>query len=219
MPHPDAPADVEPYDPLEALVLEMAPWRRALERDDSLFDRLLPTRHGNTFNNFWTPLGVAARVAHWLDEHQIDRVVDVGSGVGKLCIAAALASRASFIGLEHRPELAIIARDIADSLGLTPRVTFADSVFGEAPTPSAPCYYFFNPFGESLLQYPFDHSVDVSSSRSLRDVFAAEQLLQNAPDGTYVITYNGFGGTLPPGYQLLRSATDFPCALCLAQKR
>jgi SAM-dependent methyltransferase len=213
-----ATVDEIPVDPLRALVLEMATWRNGHRRDESLFDRFLPARYRLRFAHFWTPLCVAARVAEWLDELELDSVVDVGSGVGKFCIAAALASRSSFVGLEQRPELLRIAGGIAEALNLESRVTFSLGVLGETPVPSASCYYFFNPFGESLLEYPLDHNVEVSASRTLSDIFAAEQLLREAPGGTHVVTYNGFGGTLPNGYEVLRRASEFRCPLLLARK-
>jgi SAM-dependent methyltransferase len=213
-----SPFEEVPATPLEALALEMAPWRTRLGRDDTLFDRYLPAKYRLTFAHFWTPLSVSAQVAKWLDDLGIDSVVDVGSGVGKFCVAAALASRSSFVGVEQRPELVRIARGIADLLGLGSRVTFRPGVLGETPMPRASCYYFFNPFAESLLQHPLDDTVDVSASRSLGDIFLAERFLRQAPAGTYVITYNGFGGTLPNRYEVLRRTSEFPCQLLLARK-
>jgi predicted RNA methylase len=207
-----------PEAAVEALVLEMAPWRRGHARDDSLFDRFLPSKHRLTFGHFWTPLSVVACVARWLDELGVDNVVDIGSGVGKFCIAGALASRCRFSGIEQRRDLVQIGRGIVDALGLE-QVELLEGEFGEVRPPAATCYYFFNPFGESLLQYHLDDRVEVSASRTLRDIYAAEQLLSQAPSGGFVITYNGFGGTLPPGYELVRSSADFPCALHMSRKR
>lgn len=199
----------------------MAPGRGERHRDDGTFDRLLPFDYRFVSRTFWSPLGVVARAARWLDELGIETVVDIGSGVGKFCIGGALASRSSFIGIEQRRPLVNVARNIARGLELGDRVRFIEGVFGEITVPAASCYYFFNPFGESLfrLEERLDQETEVSQARSMRDVHLAEVLVTAAPIGTYVMTYNGFGGTLPEGYDLVRSDTDFPCALRLVRKR
>lgn len=199
----------------------MAPDNGERHRDDVAFDRFLPFDYRFVSRTFWTPLKVVAQAARWLDELRIATVVDVGSGVGKFCIGGALASRSTFIGIEQRRPLVKVARGIARIVDLGPRVRFIEGVFGEVTVPVASCYYFFNPFGESLFRPEdrLDEDTEVSQARSLHDVYLAEQLIAAAPIGTYVMTYNGFGGTLPDGYDLVRSDTEFPCALRLARKR
>jgi hypothetical protein len=198
----------------------MAPGRRERRRDDATFDRFLPFEYRLASRYFWSPLQAIACAAKWLDELRIDTVVDIGSGVGKFCIGAALASRSSFIGIEHRRELVNVARGVARVFDLGARVRFVEGTFGEVTVPTASCYYFFNPFGESAFRPVdrLDDEVEVSQARSLRDIYLAEQLLAAAPPGTFVMTYNGFGGTLPDSYELVRSESDLRCALRLARK-
>jgi hypothetical protein len=217
----DRPTNTLPSDAAEALVLEMAPGRRGHRRDDVLFDRFLPRDYRLASRQFWSPLEVVARAARWLDELGIETVVDVGSGVGKFCIAGALAGRSTFIGIEQRGELVRVARGVAGIFGLGARVRFIEGTFGEVTVPTAHCYYFFNPFGESLFDVDerLDGTTEVSHARSLQDIHFAERLLEAAPLDTYVMTYNGFGGSLSDTYELLRSDSDFPCALRLARKR
>jgi hypothetical protein len=213
--------DELPSDAREALVFEMAPGRRERRRDDVAFDRFLPRDYRFASRNFWSPLEAVACAARWLDEFQIETVVDIGSGVGKFCIGGALASRSSFFGIEQRGALANIARDIAHTFDLGPRVRFIDGVFGEMTVPIANCYYFFNPFGESMFRPAdrLDRDTEVSKERSLRDVYLASQLLAAVPGGTYVMTYNGLGGPLPDDYEVIRVDLKLPCALHLARKR
>jgi predicted RNA methylase len=208
-----------PNDSREALVLEMAQGRRE-RRDDVTFDRFLPFKYRVPSRYYWSPLQAIACAASWLDELRIETVVDIGSGVGKFCVAAALASRSSFIGIEQRRELVKVARGVARIFELGPRARFIEGTFGEVTVPAASCYYFFNPFGESLFRPEdrLDDNVEVSQARALRDIHLAERMLAAAPLGTFVMTYNGFGGTLPDGYEQLRADFDLPCALRLARK-
>jgi hypothetical protein len=96
-------------------------------------------------------------------------------------------------------------------------VRFALGSLGEVPTPAAEAYYFFNPFGEySFGSEPLEESVSID--RNARDVATAEQLLQAVPVGTWVLTFNGFGGRMPPGYDLIKIDWTLPSVLRLWRK-
>jgi SAM-dependent methyltransferase len=187
---------------------------------DRDFDRFLPKRLRRASAQFWTPLVVAARAAKWFDELNIRSVVDIGSGSGKFCIAAALLSRARFLGIEQRAELVAVARVIAQAYGVDSRAGFVEGRFGEVPIPLADAYYFFNPFEENLFRagWQLDDTVELDQWRFTRDVSAARVLLTAAPPGTYVLTYNGLGCRLPGSYTTVRVARDLPCVLKLARQ-
>ena len=57
---------------------------------DRAFDRFLPDDLRVVSAQCWTPLMVAKHAAQWLDDLNVQTVVDIGSGVGKFCVAAAL---------------------------------------------------------------------------------------------------------------------------------
>jgi predicted RNA methylase len=123
------------------------------------FDRFLPDRLRAASSRHWTPLVVALRVAEWLDELGIRTVVDLGSGAGKFCVAAALAGHARLTGIEQRPWLVEAARDLAREFEVDDRVEFIQGVLGNCAVPEADAYYLFNPFGENLFG-PDDHVDD-----------------------------------------------------------
>src|SRR5205814_1291422 len=70
---------------------------------DCAFDMFLPEDLGNLSADQWTPLEVALSAASWLKEFGVRRVVDIGSGPGKFCVAAALAGITELVGLEQNP--------------------------------------------------------------------------------------------------------------------
>ena len=159
---------------------------------DELFDRFLPPRLRQASGVFWTPLVVAARAAAWFAEQGIGTVVDIGSGAGKFCVAAALGGDCRFIGLEHRQRL----------------VTAADA------------YYLYNPFAESRFgpESQLDADVELGEECFHRDVTATDALLRGAPRGTYVVTYNGFGGRVPESYEKVRVDRTLPNMLRMFRK-
>ena len=187
---------------------------------DDAFDRFLPEQLSAVSSQYWTPLVVATRAAAWLDQLRIETVVDIGSGAGKFCVAAALASQCRFIGLEQSPSLVASAGMLATLFGVDDRVSFIEGAFGEVPTPVAECYYLFNPFGD----YDFgpggavDANVACSAKQYAMDVVTAEDFLQEAPIGTCVLTYNGFGGEVPATYTAIRVDRHLSSVLKLWRK-
>lgn len=188
---------------------------------DRFFDRFLPDELRAVSGQYWTPLAVAKRVAEWLDALGVRTVVDIGSGAGKFCVAAALVSDCRFTGLEERPSLVASARILARVFDLHDRVSFVEGALGVVPTPSADAYYLFNPFGPYCIgaTHDADASAGFNEGRFAHDVAAAEKLFRRAPAGTCVVTYNGFGGRIPADYQQLRVDLTSQAALRLFRKK
>jgi SAM-dependent methyltransferase len=184
---------------------------------DRVFDRLLPPALQAVSAQHWTHLAAAVRAAEWLDELDIRTVLDIGSGAGKFCVAAALASRARFIGVEQRGRLVHAARDLAVTLGVDDRVSFLHGTLSPSFATTADAFYLYNPFGENLFG-PEDHidaEVQLGQHRYERDVSLVEWILRTARPGTYVLTYNGFGGHLPDTYEDVYVDHDLPSVLRL----
>ena len=188
---------------------------------DRLFDRFMPEPLRLVSPEYWTPLAVARRSAEWLEDFGIRTVVDIGSGAGKFCVAGALFGKCRFIGLEKYSSLVTSARALADLFDLTDRVSFLAGALGSATTPVGDAYYFFNPFGEYWLgaDYPLEAGAEFTDTRHADDVAAAEDLLRRAPVGTWILTYNGFGGRVPAGYELVRVDWELRGVLRLWRKQ
>jgi predicted RNA methylase len=171
------------------------------------FDRFPLPRLRQVAALHWTPLAVTQRVARWIEELGIESVVDLGSGAGKFCVATAVAApRCRFVGIEQRPWLADAARDLAQVFGVSDRVQFITGALGETPIPPAAAYYLFNPFGENLFgaDSHIDDEVELNATRYQRDITTVAQLLARQPPGVFVIKYNGYGGKMPRGYEVVR---------------
>lgn len=197
---------------------------------DEAIDSHLPLSARQVSPLFWTSVPIIERAVAWLDELGVGDIVDLGAGVGKWCVGAALLARHErrYFGLEHRPELVTIATELATHFDVTDRVTFhqgevADLLVRPGPIPglpAQPAFYLFNPFGENVAP---DHErlapdVELSEARFHRDVAAVEDLLEVAAPGTWVLVYNGFGGRMPFSYEPVRTDFDGPYALRLWRK-
>lgn len=170
---------------------------------DAEFDELYGEVWQAASERYWTPLAVAALAARWLtEEGDVRRVLDVGSGVGKLCIVGALTTRARFVGIEHRPALVRAAEAAALEAGIADRTTF---VQGEVTLPlmaEHAAFYLFNPFAENTFSVEgrLDSTVELGVERYREDIALVEEGLRRAPIGARVVTYHGFGGNMPRGY-------------------
>lgn len=219
-----APPPLDALDPAieadDARTRLKASLKAGVEARDGWFDRFLPLSMRIASGQFWTPLVVIQRAAAWIDEHEIRTVVDIGSGAGKFCVAGALACGAVFTGVEQRGRLVAAASRLAGEFGVADRVAFVDAVFGETTTPVAEAYYLFNPFGENLFSEAdhLDSDVELNRGRYLAGIAAVEALLRDAAVGTFVFTYNGFGGGIPASFQEIRVARDLPNVLRLWRK-
>jgi SAM-dependent methyltransferase len=187
---------------------------------DRLFDRFLPLELQVVSRQYWTPLVVAMRVAQWLEQHDVRTVLDIGAGPGKLCVGAALAGRTHFTGLEQRERLVSAARDLARVFEVSDRVAFLHGALGETLVPETEAYYLYNPFGENLFgpEDCLDGEVELGDERYQRDIATVEELLRQTSVGTYLVTYNGFGGDVPPSYSEIRVDRRLPSVLRMWRK-
>ncbi len=217
---PDKPQATPSYTHLPSAGAVGRMLRRGLRIPDALFDRFLTHDLRVVSPVYWTPLSVVLRAVEWLDSLSVRTVVDIGSGAGKFCVAAALAGGSRFVGVEQRSNLVDEARTLARTFGVEDRVAWIHGRFRARRTPSAEAYYLYNPFGENLYGEAgqLDDQVELSFDRHANDVEEVEALLQRAQLGTYLLTYNGFGGRVPGGFQEVRVDRELPNVLRMWRK-
>jgi SAM-dependent methyltransferase len=188
---------------------------------DAVFDAHIPWRFRTASPRFWTPVSVARTAAKLFEEAGVRRVLDVGSGVGKLCIVGALTSGVSFTGVEQRPHLVAAARSLAFRFSVDRRVEFVGGTLDAVRFECFDGFYFFNPFGENLYvddEDQLDRTVELNGARFTRDVHLIEDTLGRLPLGTSFVTYHGFGGRIPDTYEPVRVERTSTSALRLWSK-
>lgn len=187
--------------------------RRQLSIPDTCFDRLFPKAQRFRSPFHWTPVEVALRACALLAPKPDARVLDVGSGVGKLCLVGAASTMASWVGIETDAEMVSAANDAAYRLDVVNRVRF---IRGDASTydwSNFDSIYMFNPFAEVL----FGASVDAvpRQQQFLRNVESAQLKLARLRPGARLVTYHGFGGAMPAGFDLVYREPAQEDRLCL----
>jgi SAM-dependent methyltransferase len=167
---------------------------------DRHFDQVYPSALRFLSRVHWTPVKVAQAAAQLLSEAGARSILDIGAGAGKFCIVGALTTAASFVGLERRGHLVEVARAAATRLGAR-RIRFIQANIVDFDCQGFDGLYLFNPFYEQMGRViAIDEQTERSRSLYRRYVKATEHKLAALPTGTAVVTYHGFGGTMPDEY-------------------
>jgi SAM-dependent methyltransferase len=164
---------------------------------DRQFDGLLPPELRHLSSTHWTPVRAAVRAASLLCAGKNTRVLDVGSGVGKVCAIGALFNEGTWVGVEHHAALVDSAADLARSLGVASRTRFLQADAFSIDWNDFDALYFYNPFELQLFR---DSKGLASPSEQVARV---QQRLAAMPTCTRVVTLHGFGGVMPASFELL----------------
>lgn len=164
---------------------------------DRQFDRLIPHGQRHLSAAHWTPAQVAVRAASLLGATRHTRVLDVGSGVGKVCSIGALSTSGTWVGVEQHAPLVDTATAVARALGVSDRTRFLRSDAFAIDWDEFDALYFYNPF-----ELPLFADSRGGSSKSVQ-VARVQQRLAALPGCTRVVTLHGFGGVMPSSFELL----------------
>ncbi|MFL5748018.1 MAG: methyltransferase domain-containing protein [Niastella sp.] len=171
-------------------------------RTDAQLNRLYPDSIQLLAHRHWTPLQITQLVAQFLVTHPGVNVLDIGSGVGKFCLAGAYYKpHASFYGVEQRKDLVAHAEDAREMLGFQ-NVHFIHGNITELDFSQYDHFYFFNSFYENLMD---KEKIDdnITYSTYLFNYYHRQlyKKLNAMPIGTRVATFHCLDNKIPPGYQ------------------
>jgi hypothetical protein len=119
-------------------------------------------------------------------------------------VAAREVPGATFVGVEIRPDLVVMARTLASQARLE-NVSFVEANAMDIEWSGFDAFYFYNPFGELLHDEGFslDRSLNLDPPKFVEYVAGARHRLAVAPIGTRVVTYHSFGAPTPHGYDFV----------------
>jgi SAM-dependent methyltransferase len=159
--------------------------------------QLLARRH-------WTPLAITQMVVEFLVPHQDVKVLDIGSGVGKFCLAGGYYKPgAHFFGVEQRKDLVSHAEFARDLLGLQ-NVHFIHSNLTRLDFKQFDHFYFYNSFYENLLD---TEKIDdtIACNPGLYNYYNRKlyEKLEGLKTGTRLATFHCLEDHMPRSYQLV----------------
>jgi hypothetical protein len=166
---------------------------------DQEFDELIPAELRHLSRTQWTPVEVAIRAATLLSPAPAMRILDVGSGVGKLCTVGALSAPSAWCGVEQHEGLVHAARRLSRIMGAGDNTIFVHGDAFSVDWETFDALYFYNPF-----ELQVDPTAAPRDEREYRvQVARTEDRLAGLPEGMRVVTLHGFGGIMPASYRLV----------------
>lgn len=145
------------------------------------------------------------------------RVLDVGAGVGKLCLVGAASTESTWFGIEEDAEMVRIARAAATRMHLEHRTCFLHGDISTVDWSAFDAFYLFNPFAELLMAGR--EGAYGRRERYIASIEHVQRRLAAADLGTRVVTYHGFGGRMPPGFDRIHRERAREDELCLWIRR
>ena len=177
------------------------PFRGDWFSSENQFHLLYPPSLHTLARNHWTPLLVARKAADFLAAEKSSRILDIGSGIGKFCLAAAYYnSDCFFVGVEQREDLVQYAEAAKQATGLK-NVSFIHGNITGVDFGLYDHFYFYNSFYENLtVAEKIDDRVSYSIELYNQYSRVLYKQLEQRPPGTRIATYHGMTDILPPGY-------------------
>ncbi|MCD6013558.1 MAG: methyltransferase protein [Flavipsychrobacter sp.] len=173
--------------------------------NDIAFNEIYPLKVRILANRHWTPIHITKIAVDFLGSNG-GKVLDIGSGVGKFCLAGAYFSpNIEFTGVEQRQYLVEHALRAQRTLGLQ-NVSFIHGNFTQLNLRDYDHFYFFNSFYENIDDLDrIDQKIEYSEALFEYYVRYLYMALQQMPKGTKVATFHAFHGEIPIGYDLVGS--------------
>jgi cyclopropane fatty-acyl-phospholipid synthase-like methyltransferase len=174
--------------------------------NETQFIQLYPLPIQQLEDVHWTPLAVAYKALSFLKTAPGVKILDIGSGIGKFCLAGAYYKpQAFFYGVEQRRNLLEHARTAKELLAFS-NVEFLPGDFTQVDFRAYDHFYFFNSFGENLTdQYRIDDSIDYSAELYYYYSTYLRNKLDKLPKGTRFVSYCSADDEVPDSYQLVKT--------------
>ena len=177
--------------------------------DEARFCQLysLPIQQLNDLH--WSPLLIINKAVGFLANKPDARILDIGSGAGKFCLAGAYYKPSAFFtGVEQRHHLHQQAVDVRQRLGRL-SVDFIEGNFTRLDFRKYDNFYFYNSFFENV---DGANRIDDSIAYSIELYSYYNRILCSklyaTPPGTRIVTYKSLGFEIPPGFTLEDAQCD-----------
>ena len=173
---------------------------------DSQLHHLYPKAIQLLAQRHWTPLSITQMVVEFLAPHNDIKDLDIGSGVGKFCLAAGFYKPcASFFGVEQRKDLVAHAEIAKNILGLQ-NVHFMYRNLTELDFKQYDHFYFYNSFYENLVDTDkIDDNIECTTELYNYYNRKLYEKLEELQTGTRLATFHSLEDNIPPNYQMVET--------------
>lgn len=170
---------------------------------DAVFDTIYPKKYQDHSARHFTPVHIAVKAARLLVDRPTDRILDIGSGVGKFCCIGSSITGAQFYGVEKRKTLTNLSNKIKKTYQLK-NAHFINDDFTTLDFGQFNGIYFFNSFHEHFDETcVLDETSKVSLAvyKEYHESLIAK--LNECKTGTKLVTYYTFKNKIPSSFQFI----------------
>lgn len=170
---------------------------------DAVFDTIYPRKYQEHSARHFTPVSIAVKAAKLLVDSPEDRILDIGSGVGKVCCIGASLTGAQFYGVEKRKTLTNLSNKIKRHYKLK-NAHFINADFTTLDFSRFNGIYFFNSFHEHMDETcVLDETSKVSLKAYQQYHDSLKAKLNECVKGTKLVTYYTFKNKIPSSFQFI----------------
>ena len=170
---------------------------------NSKFDEIYPKLYQEHSARHFTPVNIAIKAAKLLVDKPTDKILDIGSGVGKFCCIGSAVTDAHFYGVEKRKTLTNLSNKIKRNYKLK-NAHFINNDFTALDFKKFSGIYFFNSFHEHFDETCIlDETSKVSLSEYKKYHEDLMMKLNECNKGTKLVTYYTFKNKIPSSYQFI----------------
>ena len=167
------------------------------------FDKIYPKKYQEHSARHFTPVNIAIKAAKLLVDNPTDKILDIGSGVGKFCCIGTSVTDANFYGIEKRKTLTNLSNKIKRNYKLK-KAHFINNDFTSLDFKKFDGIYFFNSFHEQLDETcVLDETSKVSLTEYKKYHEDLVMKLNECKSGTRLVTYYTFKNKIPSSYQFI----------------
>lgn len=185
----------------------LADLRANINVNDSDFDKIFPHYYQLQSAVHWSSIQVAAQIADWIKPLKRKKFIDIGCGVGKLCILLRLLTDHEIYGIEQRRNLVKIANEIIERNNLQNLFVTEENML-DLNWADYDIYYLYNPFQEHVVGEGIgvlEGNVDFDKKHFVHYTSEVFRQLAWAAPGKCLITFHGYGGSVPRSWKMTKS--------------
>ena len=175
---------------------------------DKEFDMIYPAVLRKMSNRHFTEVEVAIKASQFLVTKPKQRVLDIGSGVGKFCFVASAYTEALCTGVDYRKHFIELCEKLKDKYKFHNTNFIHDNIMN-IYFKKYDNFYFFNSFQELFDKTAkLDDTVEVNVENYKKYALFLKNKFSNLPEGTRIATYHADINQIPNSYMLVSSHFD-----------
>ena len=171
------------------------------------FDQVFPQYYQFQSTIHWSSISVARQISNWIKPLNRKSVVDIGCGVGKLCLLLRILTNYEIFGIEQRPNLVEIANKII-RVNDFKDISITQMNMLDLNWDLHDIYYLYNPFQEHIANEDvclIEKDIEFDTKNYAHYTSEVFRQLTWAKPGKVLITFHGYGGSVSSEWRMVAS--------------